>query len=377
MPSPQRKKHRSNGGCFFSSWSFDERVFLRGLYKRYACTKAHIMARFSADPHRRNDCCKWPMWTVMAGALRTSLDKYVEPRKLEAFFWHVIARGADPRTVTKRLDFLVLRNGSLSSDEETTEETDESEDVFPSDDEQNYSSYSPSADESCTTDSQESMAVDRDAITVASSSSEAGNVPVQRSRAGCGNDSGGELWIAPKEQRRPVFAPVQKAGECGANRCSELQQVAESTEDAVPVQEQDVPMVCNEIRALNGVVAELSIKDAEVCVVSGDGGSGDSSQPSQQSVSACGVAPDGADGGDGLMCSPSVASPICGDGHHSGNGTGSPPDAEATRPLVDRADKEVQCDMFSSHWADHIYREAMLRIEALKRQLSFYDEMGK
>lgn len=196
-----------------------------------------------------------------------------------------------------------------------------------------------------------------------------------RSRVDYGDVSGAELWTVPKEQRGPVCAPVQEDGEREADRGSGLQQVAESTEDAVPVQEQDVSTVCSEVHVLNGVVAELTIKDDEVSVVSGDGGRCGSFQ---QSASVCGVAPVGADGGDGLMCSSRLDSYVCRDArHHRDNTTGNPPGAEAARSLVEHADKEVQCDMFSAHWADDIHRQAMLRIEALERKLNYYEKMGK
>ncbi|KAK8778619.1 hypothetical protein V5799_020041 [Amblyomma americanum] len=328
------------------------------------------------------------MWTGMADTLRTRLDKYVEPKTLEAFFRRVIARGLDQHTVTNRLDLFVLRNGSLSSSDE---EGDESEGASPSDDEPTV--------ESGITDSQKSMDVDRDTVSeeplgmVASCSSET----AQRSHADC-SDTGGSMLFrflhAPIEQRGPVLAPVQDVGERGADRGCELptaaaepaneQQVAESAEGAVPAREQDAPALCTQVCALNAGLAELRFNDDEVCTVSDDrtglcavrgNVDGGTSGSFQQSASACGVAPRGADGGDGSIASSSFASPSFDNGHHTD--TGSRPAAEAAFALVGRADKAVQCDLLNMEWSDQICREAEQRIESLKRQISFYDELLK
>ncbi|KAK8768685.1 hypothetical protein V5799_014847 [Amblyomma americanum] len=67
---------------------------------------------------------------------------------------------------------------------------------------------------------------------------------------------------------------------------------------------------------------------------------------------------------DDCKCSPYSTLLSLYDGHHHDTETGRPEAGEDARSQISRADKAVQCDVFSSDWADHI--------EGLKRQISFY-----
>ncbi|KAH9360384.1 hypothetical protein HPB48_008390 [Haemaphysalis longicornis] len=94
---------RTNGSYYFSSWSNTDRLVLRGLYKRYACPKVHLMKKIE-ESGRGRSCGRWPMWRTMAKALLSEVGKKITPKKLHDFFWDVIGRGSD---VTATLDQLL------------------------------------------------------------------------------------------------------------------------------------------------------------------------------------------------------------------------------------------------------------------------------
>ncbi|KAL1478436.1 hypothetical protein MTO96_016274 [Rhipicephalus appendiculatus] len=100
----------SGGSYYFSSWSYEDRAFLRALYKKYPCTKVHLMVQItkSAPAAGRRDCSHWRLWANMARQVRSSIRKQVTPKEMEAFFWDVIAEGTGQDEVTARLDALIF-----------------------------------------------------------------------------------------------------------------------------------------------------------------------------------------------------------------------------------------------------------------------------
>ncbi|KAK8778618.1 hypothetical protein V5799_020040 [Amblyomma americanum] len=383
---------RPTSARFFSSWSDEERLFLRNLLKRYACSKVYLMQKLKTSPNRRSDCGRWPMWAVMANKLRDGLGKDVEPRTLEAFFWYVIARGADQRSVNSRLDLLVLRNVSLSQ-----EETDDSEDSASSDSEQNYSDYSPSEDEGSSTDSEQPRARRRSVARAqpleppqASASTQAGKALVAlapRLRADCA--IGTALLVAPKVAQWYAQTHHPNVVLCGPIRSSAIPTAPAQTADGrrgplmiapvseagegrhAPAREQDLPRVCSEVHELSAAVEELRFEDGQVCTNNEDSGGrtglctvrGDDDSfgpPTSTSGES--------DGGHSLEHS---SSPCVSDGHHSD--TDSPMDADDESSLVARADKEVQCDLHLTYWHDVLMTEMTLQATAMRRQKAFRD----
>ncbi|KAH7947586.1 hypothetical protein HPB52_013856 [Rhipicephalus sanguineus] len=135
----------SGGNYYFSSWSYEDRAFLRALYKKFPCTKVHLMVQImkSAPAAGRWDCSHWPSWANMARQVRSSIRKQVTPKEMEAFFWDVIAEGTGQDEVTERLDALIFGDdasspvilaGETSSsafdDKSTATEEESSEDVY-------------------------------------------------------------------------------------------------------------------------------------------------------------------------------------------------------------------------------------------------------
>ncbi|KAH7981551.1 hypothetical protein HPB49_025285 [Dermacentor silvarum] len=112
-PTEERPACASGGPrYFFSMWSYEDRAFLRGLYKRFACTKAHLMVEImKASPGPPWNCSHWGMWQNMAREVRSSLKWQVSPKKIEDFFWEVIADGAGQCDVTERLDAMMFGDG--------------------------------------------------------------------------------------------------------------------------------------------------------------------------------------------------------------------------------------------------------------------------
>lgn len=100
------KNNGTNGDYYFSSWSHSERLYVHSLYKRYACTKVHIMKKIEQSGRGR-DCGHWRMWQNMANALLVGLRKIVSPKTLENFFWDVIAEGSTQTEVTSTLERLL------------------------------------------------------------------------------------------------------------------------------------------------------------------------------------------------------------------------------------------------------------------------------
>ncbi|KAL3191373.1 hypothetical protein MRX96_059900 [Rhipicephalus microplus] len=102
------------GNYYFSSWSFEDRAFLRALYKMFPCTKVHLMVRImESTPNADHwDCSHWRLWANMARQVRSSIRKQVAPKEIEAFFWDVIADGTDQDEVTERLDALIFGDAS-------------------------------------------------------------------------------------------------------------------------------------------------------------------------------------------------------------------------------------------------------------------------
>ncbi|KAH7938515.1 hypothetical protein HPB49_024756 [Dermacentor silvarum] len=112
-PTEERPACASGGPpYFFSIWSYEDRAFLRGLYKRFACTKVHLMLQImKASPGPPWSCSHWRMWQNMAREVRSSLKWQVSPKKIEDFFWEVIADGTGHYDVTERLDALIFGDG--------------------------------------------------------------------------------------------------------------------------------------------------------------------------------------------------------------------------------------------------------------------------
>ncbi|KAH6928895.1 hypothetical protein HPB50_020703 [Hyalomma asiaticum] len=108
-PAESQQASTSTGELyFFTLWPYEDRVFLRALYKKFACTKVHLMAPImKSAPRDRWDCGHWNMWRNMANAVRSKLRRQVSPKKMESFFWDVIAQGTDADDVTERLDKLI------------------------------------------------------------------------------------------------------------------------------------------------------------------------------------------------------------------------------------------------------------------------------
>ncbi|KAH7980161.1 hypothetical protein HPB49_013569 [Dermacentor silvarum] len=115
QPAPTEERPACTSGgprYFFSMWSYEDRAFLRGLYKRFACTKAHLMVEImKASPGPPWNCSHWGMWQNMAREVRSSLKWQVSPKKIEDFFWEVIADGAGQCDVTERLDAMMFGDG--------------------------------------------------------------------------------------------------------------------------------------------------------------------------------------------------------------------------------------------------------------------------
>lgn len=342
----------------------------------------------------------------MASKLRDGLGKNVEPRTLEAFFWYVIAQRADQRSVNSRLDLLVLRNVPLSS----VEEMDGSENAISSDSEQNYSNYSPSEDES-STDSEEAMTVDGDAVweqpleKQESGSTETGDAPAPRSRAGYASSVApkAEQWylafvlcerqrgcLVPTASAEAVderwdqlnsITPVPEGGECHrADRSGVLpaaaaepveQRVTDSVDRAVPVEEPNASIVSNEAYLLSTAVVEHRIEDSEVFIENdnSDGDDGGRANSFAPPASIC----DEINDGDCLERSSSATLSCPYNGHHSD--ADSPAAAEDVLSLMGRADREVQCDLYLTCWRDLLMTEMILQAEAVRRLKAFRDRL--
>ncbi|KAH6928898.1 hypothetical protein HPB50_020706 [Hyalomma asiaticum] len=108
-PAEKQPTRTSTGELyFFTFWPYEDRAFLRALYKKFACTKVHLMAPImKSAPADRWDCGHWNMWRNMASAVHSRLGRRVSPKNMESFFWHVIAQGTDANEVTERLDKLI------------------------------------------------------------------------------------------------------------------------------------------------------------------------------------------------------------------------------------------------------------------------------
>lgn len=134
----------SGGNYYFSTWSYEDRAFLRALYKKFPCTKVHLMVQImKTDPGAgRWDCSHWPSWAKMARQVRSSISKQVTPKEIEAFFWDVIADGTGQDEVTERLDALIFgedasspailagETSSSAPDKSTATEEESSEDIY-------------------------------------------------------------------------------------------------------------------------------------------------------------------------------------------------------------------------------------------------------
>ncbi|KAH6946237.1 hypothetical protein HPB50_012335 [Hyalomma asiaticum] len=107
---------------FFSLWPYGDRAYLRALYKKFACPKVHLMAAImKSAPADRWDCGHWRMWGNMAGKVCSVLGYRVSPKKLESFFWDVIAQGTDVDEVNERLDKLIYgASGACSAGDESS-----------------------------------------------------------------------------------------------------------------------------------------------------------------------------------------------------------------------------------------------------------------
>lgn len=309
MRQLKRRKSVASADQFFSSWSTAERLYLRRLLKQFACPKVHIMAKAPIK-----QCGHWPLWANMAMKLRDDLDKQVEASQLEAFFWIVMSGTASIRAVNRRLDALVVGSGSQRS--EAVMYYEDGHDSAGDDTQVWNESTSTALNETVATN------IGADQLLGDSSSPEAVSAPVpafplsvSRSTSDYAADERG----AGSPDSSDVL-PVASAGPKDGPLAAELA--------AVPHRERNLTNSPNEVTAQNTEFTTI--------VNDGDG-----------SLRLYG------DNGEDVA-------PNC---------IEMPASVRVARPLVECADKEVQCDMCPTYCLGQLLRfEIALRMDILRRE---------